>query len=210
MAEIKPIQTKYNGYKFRSRLEARWAVFFDNAGIEYRYEVEGFKHKRDCYLPDFYLPKSKTWVEVKGDPHALCIDYQRMNRMLRDGDMLPSFKNSLTNGGGLLLLGSIPNAELCSIHFHPIIQHDTEIGLCQGWVEFLPREDYARIDNNAAHYVYLLTGYDLAMCGEIDQDDSGEAWVVNTASIHTKSCKAKIRNAYIAARQARFEFGQKG
>jgi len=27
MADIKPIETIYNGYKFRSRLEARWAVF---------------------------------------------------------------------------------------------------------------------------------------------------------------------------------------
>lgn len=25
---IKPIETKYDGYLFRSRLEARWAVFF--------------------------------------------------------------------------------------------------------------------------------------------------------------------------------------
>lgn len=25
---IKPIETIYNGYHFRSRLEARWAVFF--------------------------------------------------------------------------------------------------------------------------------------------------------------------------------------
>ena len=33
---IKAIDTVYNGYKFRSRLEARWAVFFDEIGIEYR------------------------------------------------------------------------------------------------------------------------------------------------------------------------------
>ena len=26
---IKAIETVYNGYRFRSRLEARWAVFFD-------------------------------------------------------------------------------------------------------------------------------------------------------------------------------------
>ena len=32
--EVKPIETTYNGYKFRSRLEARWAVFFDSAEIE--------------------------------------------------------------------------------------------------------------------------------------------------------------------------------
>ena len=38
--DIKPIETVYNGYRFRSRLEARWAVFFDAAGIEYEYEPE--------------------------------------------------------------------------------------------------------------------------------------------------------------------------
>ena len=35
---IKPIETIYKGYRFRSRLEARWAVFFDALGIEYEYE----------------------------------------------------------------------------------------------------------------------------------------------------------------------------
>jgi len=39
---VKAINTEYNGYRFRSRLEARWAVFFDALGIKYRYEVEGF------------------------------------------------------------------------------------------------------------------------------------------------------------------------
>lgn len=32
---IKPIETKYKGYRFRSRLEARWAVFFDALGISW-------------------------------------------------------------------------------------------------------------------------------------------------------------------------------
>lgn len=58
--EIKAIETHYNGYKFRSRLEARWAVFFDEAGIEYQYEPEGFTNGKDCYLPDFYLPEHNT------------------------------------------------------------------------------------------------------------------------------------------------------
>ena len=43
MSEIKAIETVYNGYRFRSRLEARWAVFFEAAGIEYEYEPEGFE-----------------------------------------------------------------------------------------------------------------------------------------------------------------------
>ena len=63
---IKPIETHYNGYRFRSRLEARWAVFFDKIGQRYEYEPEGFDlgvHGR--YLPDFYLPDIGRYIEVK-------------------------------------------------------------------------------------------------------------------------------------------------
>ena len=66
MDEIKPIETLYNGYRFRSRLEARWAVFFDNLGILWEYEKEGFDlGKGIYYLPDFWLPEVKMWAEVK-------------------------------------------------------------------------------------------------------------------------------------------------
>ena len=64
---IKAIETEYNGYKFRSRIEARWAVFFDVLGIEYEYEKEGFDLNGIGYLPDFWLPDLSTWVEIKGD-----------------------------------------------------------------------------------------------------------------------------------------------
>lgn len=67
MAEIKAIETQYKGYRFRSRLEARWAVFFDALGIEYQYEPEGFDlGAAGAYLPDFYLPGLGCWIEVKG------------------------------------------------------------------------------------------------------------------------------------------------
>lgn len=67
MGELKPIETIYNGYRFRSRLEARWAVFFDQLGIKYFYEPEGFKMSDGTmYLPDFYLPESDAFFEVKG------------------------------------------------------------------------------------------------------------------------------------------------
>lgn len=63
--EIKNIETLYDGYRFRSRLEARWAVFFNEANIMYEYEPEGFKFDKVCYLPDFYLPEFKVYVEIK-------------------------------------------------------------------------------------------------------------------------------------------------
>lgn len=63
---IKAIETRYNGHRFRSRLEARWAVFFDMASIKYEYEPEGFTGADGtCYLPDFYLPYEDVYVEVK-------------------------------------------------------------------------------------------------------------------------------------------------
>ena len=67
---IQAIQTTYQGYKFRSRLEARWAVFFDALGLKWEYEPEGFDlGGAGWYLPDFLLPDmdggNGMWVEVK-------------------------------------------------------------------------------------------------------------------------------------------------
>jgi hypothetical protein len=74
---IKVIQTHFDGYHFRSRTEARWAVFFKAAGIRYEYEKEGFDLGGRWYLPDFWLLDMGLWFEVKGtDPtpeeSALC------------------------------------------------------------------------------------------------------------------------------------------
>ncbi len=56
MTTIRPIPTHYNGYHFRSRLEARWAVFLDQIGVRYSYEPQGYAMNGTAYLPDFWLP----------------------------------------------------------------------------------------------------------------------------------------------------------
>lgn len=62
-----PIETEYNGYRFRSRLEARWAVFFDELDLSWDYEPEGFEFEDGTrYLPDFWLPVANSWIEIKG------------------------------------------------------------------------------------------------------------------------------------------------
>lgn len=75
---IKPIETEYDGHKFRSRLEARWAVFFDAIGADWTYEEEGCELPDGTrYLPDFHLynirgrglgydGRNDIWVEIKG------------------------------------------------------------------------------------------------------------------------------------------------
>ena len=60
-----PIPTKYKGTQYRSKLEAKWAVFFDEMGIEFMYEPEGYDLDGTYYLPDFWLPQVKMWAEVK-------------------------------------------------------------------------------------------------------------------------------------------------
>jgi hypothetical protein len=60
-----PIETEFDGYRFRTRLEARWAVFFKELRIPYAYEHEGYALAGEWYLPDFWLPRAKCYVEVK-------------------------------------------------------------------------------------------------------------------------------------------------
>lgn len=62
---IRAIETRYKGYRFRSRLEARWAVFFDALDAEWEYEHEGYVIDGKPYLPDFWLPSLQIHAEVK-------------------------------------------------------------------------------------------------------------------------------------------------
>jgi len=56
------IQTNYAGHRFRSRLEARYAVFFDALNIAWEYEAQGYEVEDRLnfgtgtgrYLPDFW------------------------------------------------------------------------------------------------------------------------------------------------------------
>jgi hypothetical protein len=66
MRVIKAIETRYAGCRFRSRAEARWAVFFDAVEEPWEYEKEGYELPSGKYLPDFWLPRPQLWVEVKG------------------------------------------------------------------------------------------------------------------------------------------------
>lgn len=72
--DLRPIETVYQGFRFRSRTEARWAVTFEVAGLTWQYEREGFDLPSGWYLPDFWIAGGVSmsppmWVEVKGqDP----------------------------------------------------------------------------------------------------------------------------------------------
>lgn len=73
---IASIETEYRGRRFRSRLEARWAVVFDTERSAWDYELEAFATRLGPYLPDFRVTEPRwsrgngitSWVEVKPQP----------------------------------------------------------------------------------------------------------------------------------------------
>jgi hypothetical protein len=84
------LPTKYNGYNFRSRTEARWAVYFDAMKIKYYYEYEDYVLPNGRrYLPDFFLPDYERgngcFVEVKGkftdNEKQMCYDLCNLTRL---------------------------------------------------------------------------------------------------------------------------------
>jgi len=61
---IQALPTIYKGHEFRSRLEARWAIFFDCMGWKWEYEPEAVQTRHGGYLVDFRL-HGFEYAEIK-------------------------------------------------------------------------------------------------------------------------------------------------
>lgn len=144
MAEIKAIETAYNGYRFRSRLEARWAVFFDTAGINYRYETEGYTLHGDCYLPDFYLPDFDVHVEVKGNRDGAWDEIEKASKFIEWGGPIKI----------LVVLGNLPNKYDGGMWHYPCMYYSVNWdGPAMGWWFFHDGEETVYGDISAARYI---------------------------------------------------------
>lgn len=61
ITDFKAIATTYRNFQFRSRLEAKWAVFFDHCGWKWSYEPLDL----NGWIPDFAIGERPTLVEIK-------------------------------------------------------------------------------------------------------------------------------------------------
>jgi hypothetical protein len=106
---MKALETSYAGCRFRSRLEARWAVFFDYIRAEWEYEPEGFKTRAGNYLPDFRITVCESvnmslWVEVKPSlTNIVRYDRRRIEAFRRE-----LHDQSDTNYDSMIILAKIP------------------------------------------------------------------------------------------------------
>ncbi|KAB8186923.1 hypothetical protein FH608_046395 [Nonomuraea phyllanthi] len=89
---INPIETRYRGYRFRSRTEARWAVFMDHLDVPWDYELEGYVVDGKPYLPDFLVypdTPAAFWLEIKGT--APTADEVAKAQGLATGTSIPAY-----------------------------------------------------------------------------------------------------------------------
>lgn len=182
---MKAIETRYAGCRFRSRLEARWAVFFDHLEIEWQYEPQGFVIGDRPYLPDFLLTETWTWVEVKGDEDDL------------DHALMISAAEQLPPGAGptLLLLGPLP--------VPPENGDWAWMGL-----EAYPPDCPDVIDTWWGFGCGYLYSANETSCAPPYSQRWDDHWLKPALDMHPERDKAV--KAYRAARSARFEHGEKG
>lgn len=103
MSILTPIETAYAGCLFRSRLEARWAVFFDTLKLNWSYEPEGYVLRHgEWYLSDFYIEKIGH-LEIKPTRELA----RQESGWRRLGDALHVFNQS-----AYCLYGNIPAPEM--------------------------------------------------------------------------------------------------
>lgn len=206
--EIKAIETVYNGYRFRSRLEARWAVFFDSAGIEYQYEPEGFVLSNgECYLPDFYLPQFHMYAEIKPFGINATDKYIAMGKL----QLLFNSNNFSEEGNGIvvaLLIGD-PYENNKWIYCN----YSDNDGGGSSWFKFdFVRGAYG--EYNDKKYCFEKNVKVIIVSGGMDDfifDSSGydgNARLINDTEIH--GFLSNFKRAKLKARQARFEHGECG
>lgn len=204
---MQPIPTSWNGYAFRSRLEARWAVFFDAIGVRWSYEPEGYVLTDGThYLPDFvvWTPQGSPVVyEVKP---AIGGDDSKIRKML--AQLLAEYeargyKGTVPRGG--LLRGDPVDAINSSSH---------AINMCPRCGEIGPQDVNLQFRNNEDAAVGCWA------CDAETPDGGGHPEEPGMFDLAVEPYKGhviaprysafwrRVRAASLKARGARFEFGR--
>lgn len=223
---IKAIETRYAGCHFRSRLEARWAVFFDHLGIQWEYEPQGFAGQYDThYLPDFHLPHVRSgstvgvYVEVKGSDEQLRADSRKIG-------LCVDYKSTPVSDG-LLILGPVPRVRPLrdmSAITHPLLEWRKGVESSEvQWTEILGR---SAADPKFKGSEWALSNLDHHPSGacraneteKVPDEVRVDAMIWGGMTVHEGNLSLCLKihpnsvvvAAYDAARSARFEHGQSG
>lgn len=199
---IKAINTVYAGYKFRSRLEARWAVFFDAMHLDWEYEPEGFELESGArYLPDFRV---KT-------PQGLDVWYEVKPRDILGDAKFEEFAGSV---GRSALLSGDPVDHFGRVHIHSN-GLNAQAAICPR-CGMIKTPGYG-VEDFGDEYAYGCEPCDFETpCGGDNESEPGfllndvrphKGWIICGASEYA-AIKGAAERAAMKSRQARFEHGE--
>jgi hypothetical protein len=202
---VKAIETAYKGYRFRSRLEARWAVFFDTLGWDWRYEHQGYQIGWGDTAPRYWLPDFELtppngghyYVEVKGNKNYFSNDNFLIDIDFGGGP--PGFYNRGIEGSQILLLGDVPEANY-HFYFAPSLFHDSGVHI-----------HWARLSERGIHHLgHNDQRWFIDNFGYTSMEYSIEK--IKNFQIFARSPLENSRGigkAFQRARSARFEHGER-
>lgn len=185
---VQALETEYAGHRFRSRLEARWAVFLDRLGVAWEYEPERYQLASGKYLPDFWLPAQQFFLEVKGV--APSASYRALLEELAVG----------MGHRVVLAVGSIPNPDRYEVG----VEGESDFWLAAAYpdgsnVSWLDGHTWCRCPECGSFDVRLASKYDQNYCGCSPEP-----------GLRLSGATAPALAAFRAARSARFEHGESG
>lgn len=190
---MKAIETEYKGYRFRSRLEARWAVFFDACGVKWEYEPEGYDlGNGQYYLPDFllhdvtfnhgsYSEGRDLYVEVKGE--MTLEDAKKIDRFA-----FPNGDESIEDMNPFLVVSNIPDGDDLRAIEWAIWDARDMLGIAPFNFETVDGDCFGAMPGVGKDGKFQLFGADSSYTLDMDE--------------------RKTERAYRLARQARFEHGE--
>lgn len=235
---IKAIETRYAGYRFRSRLEARWAVFMDRLNVPWDYEPEGYLVDDVPYLPDFLVyPNTEFafWLEIKGDfPNE---DELAKTKGLAEGSGIPAyvywakleppapdFPDVEYSGSRVHRYAWINGAGWRQ--YYATLPPTWQLGLRPTAFRFPPNAKTEGVESgfwwwtdcpHCGRALIKINGQ-VGWCPSYDGRDAngrpgawpGKTWPVNGVYPRFAHRTPRLLDAYEAARSARFEHGEHG
>lgn len=145
------IPTEFKGIVFRSRLEARWAHFFDSLNWKWEYEPLDLQG----YIPDFLIYGARSFlVEVKP---IICLtdwDEYQLEVDVKVGDWRPSMD--------ILLVGSSP--------LDPFIVGGGGIGMLRERGDWACAPWHLCYECGEASFHHMTQSYEGRPCGHYDGD----------------------------------------
>lgn len=190
------IETEYAGCRFRSRLEARWAVFFDHLDTPWEYEPQGLDLPSGRYLPDFWLPDMGIWAEVKG-----VFTHQDFIKLM---DAVPHLLEPVGQQiqPRLLILGPVPRPGSAWVHTRVDVFRDT---LLWQQVFFAGPHWHTKPIHQASAIPFGAFNR-----AEEELTDWFRTSALDPGYDPRLTVDPAVDDAYRAARSARFEFGESG